>query len=151
MAASISLKSTENCVLGEVDTYSLTWIVSDAQEIDPNIFIVEYTKNNPRINKYTAEFHHVAYLPEMESVKTALTNESHQYIRQSSITRTYASQERMEESKKVMLNDIKNLLKAYNTLKDNKSEQEILITAEGYQCTLVDTQVVTINGEEVRW
>lgn len=151
MNASIDIKEISSCVLGEVDTYSLTWTVTDASGIDPNIFIVEYIKRNPRINKYDSEFHHVAYLPEMSSIPTQLDSASHQYIRQSSITRIYTSIGRMEESKKVMLNDIQNLIKAYKALNDDSKEQKITVTADGYQCTPVDATVVTINGEEVRW
>lgn len=149
MAATIKMKMSESCALGEVDTYSLTWRVVDAQEIDANIFVVEYTKPNPRINKYDSEFHHVAYLPEMSSIGTTMDSSSHQYIRQASITRTYASLERMEESKKVMLNDISNLLKAYNKLGQDVKESEILVTDSGHTCVEIEKGVYTFNGETI--
>jgi hypothetical protein len=149
MSASIKLKMSESCALGEVNTYSLNWKVSDAQDIDANIFIVEYTRHNPRINKYDSEFHHVAYLPEMTSIGTTLDASAHQYIRQASITRTYASLERMEESKKVMLRDIQNLVKAYNTLNADSKESEITITEDGYTCVAIDNTTYTLDGETV--
>jgi uncharacterized protein (UPF0335 family) len=149
MSASIKLKMVENCALGEVDTYTLTWKVSDAQEIDANIFVVEYTKPNPRVNKYDSEFHHVAYLPEMSSISTVLDHSAHQYIRQSSITRTYSSLERMEESKKVMLQDIQNLIQAYNSIGLDSKESEIVITEDGYTCVAIDNTTYTLDGETV--
>lgn len=152
MAATIKIKATEATVLGEVDTYALTLKVVDAEDIDPNIFIVEYTRTNPRLkNKYDSEFHHVAYLPEMDSVGTELDDSSHQYIRQSKITRTYATIERMQESKKVMLQDITSLLKARNELGENLKESEILVTEDGYTYNVTDMSEITLDGEAVRW
>lgn len=151
MAAMIKIKITEDNILGEVDTYILNMTVTDATEIDPNIFVVEYTKANPRLQKYEEEFHHVAYLPEMSSISTQLTNQAHQYIRQSKITRTYTNIERLEESKKVMLNDICNLLKAFNKIGTTTKESEILVTEDGHTCQTVDTNTITLNGEEIRW
>lgn len=149
MAAIITLKSNERCALGEIDTYTLTWKVTDAQEIDANIFVVEYTRTNPHLNKFDSEFHHVAYLPEMDSIRTTLDTSTHQYIRQSSITRTYPTIERLEESKKVMLNDIKNLLRTYNELVSGSRESEIVVTDKGYVCTKTDDIIYTFNGEEI--
>jgi hypothetical protein len=149
MAATIKIKMSESQTLGEVDTYSLTWRVIYTEDIDANIFVVEYTKTNPHLNQYDSEFHHVAYLPEMTSVSTNLDVSSHQYIRQSFITRTYPTIERMEESKKVMLGDIQSLLKAYNTMASGTRETEITITDTGYTSTVEDETTYTFDGEEI--
>lgn len=149
MAATITLKMNEQCALGETDTYTLSWKVTDAQEIDVNIFVVEYTRNNPHRNTFDADFHHVAYLPELSSIGTTLDTSTHQYIRQSSITRTYTTMERMEESKKVMLEDIKSLLKSYNALSSGTRESEITITEDGYICKVEDNTTYTFDGEEI--
>jgi hypothetical protein len=147
MEATIKLKLTESFALGEVDPYSVTFKVVDVKEIDANIFVMEYIKPHPRINKYESKFHHVAYLPEMSSVGTVIEDTAHQYVRQSAVTRTYPTLERMTESKKVMLGDITNLLKTYNTLNNSSRESEILVTDEGYTCTVEDNDTYTFNGE----
>lgn len=150
MGASIKLNISEKCALGDVDTYILTLKVSEVAEIDPNIFIVEYTKSNPYLNKFDTEFHHVAFLPEMSSIGTTLTNDTHQYIRQSQITRSYPTLERMNESKKVMLDDIHNLIKAYNQVVSGSRESEVLINEDGYTWTTIADETYTFNGEEIQ-
>lgn len=149
MSATIKLKTQETVALGEVDTYTLTWRVAEASNIDANIFVVEYTRSNPYLNKFDSEFHHVAYLPEMSSLPTVLDNNTHQYIRQSTITRTYTTYDRMQESKKVMLEDIRTLLRTYNDILAGSKESEITITADGYTSEDVDDTTYTFDGEEI--
>lgn len=151
MAVELKLNITETVVEGEINTYQMTMKVVNAVDIDPEIFIIERTC--PTLNKKLVEetFHHVAYLPEMTSIKTTVNNSTHQYIRKSSVTRTYASLDRMNESKRVMLSDINMLVKTANQLGEVKKETEVIINSDGCTSTVINNSVYTFDGEIINF
>lgn len=151
MSAELKIKMTESVVAGEVPTYKLTLTVTDATEIDPNIFVVECTRPNLNLRRIDEEFHHVAYLYDMDTVGTTLESKTHQFIRKSSITRTYLSIERLNESKGVMLADISALLKAYNLLGQENKESELTVTESGYSSIVLNDNTYTFNGETINF
>ena len=138
-------------VQGEIDTYQLTLKVVHAVDVDPEIFIVERTCLNLNKKNAVEEFHHVAYLPEMSTVGTDIRNVTHQYLRKSSITRTYPTLVRMNESKKVMLADIKELVRTANQLGNDKRETEITITEDASNSTVIKDDIYTFDGEIVNF
>ena len=151
MSAELKIKMTEAVVHGEVPMYKLTLKVTDASGIDPNIFVVECTRPNLNVRKIEEEFHHVAYLYDMNNIGTVADTKTHQFIRKSVIERTYASIERMNESKKVMLADISALLKAANQLGQESKESELTITESGYSSTVLNDNTYTFNGETINF
>jgi hypothetical protein len=151
MAAELKIKMTESMVQGEVPVYSLTLTVTNATEIDPNIFVVECTRPNLNLRHINEEFHHVAYLYDISNIGTSLESKTHQFVRKSSITRTYLSIERLNESKDVMLADISSLLKAYNLLGTENKESELTVTESGYSSVILNDNTYTFNGETINF
>ena len=151
MAVEIKIQATETMVQGEVNTYQLTLKVVHAVDIEPEIFIVERTCLNLNQKNAVEEFHHVAYLPEMSTVGTVVKNTTHQYLRKASITRTYQTLNRMNESKKVMLEDIKELVRTANQLGTDKRETEIIIKEDTSESTVIRDDIYTFDGEIVNF
>lgn len=149
MAAEIELKVIEDILEGEADSFRLTLRVVNAVDIDPNIFVVERNLPTLNLNNVEESFHHVAYIHEMDMINTTPENKTHQYVRKSSISRTYNSLDRMVESKKVMLKDVQNLLHAANHFEDTRKETTIKLTADSCTEIVTSEETYTFNGEAV--
>jgi hypothetical protein len=152
MAVEIKINVIETTVPGEVDTYQMTLKVVNAVDIDPEIFIVERTCPGLNPKRAVETFHHVAYLPEMDTIgTTVLPNTTHQYIRKSNITRTYPTLNRMNESRKVMLADVKALVRTANQLGNVKRETDIIIKEDASDSTIIRDDIYTFDGEIVNF
>lgn len=151
MIAELKLSIVEEMVEGELDTYKLTLRVVDAVNIDPNIFVIERSCPTLNVNKVEESFHHVAYLHELDTIGTTVKTTTHQYIRKSSITRTYGTLQRMIESKKVMLDDVQKLLADNNHFGEKKKETTVTITENSCNVEQVVGDVYTFNGETINF
>lgn len=151
MAVELKLNIQESMSPGEIDAYKLTFKVVNAVDIEPEIFIFERKRLTAIGTKAEEKFHHVAYFPEMSTISSTVNNDMHQYIRRSSVVRAYATLEQMQEGKRVIVDDIKELVRVANQLGVDIKETELTIGVSTEESEILNDEIYTFDGEIVNF